>query len=215
MRRVAGGSNALAVDLYNRLAKGDGNLVFSPYSTSAALAMAYAGARGETARQMAKALHLYLPQETLHPAYRALNQRLTGLSGGQPRLTLQLADSLWVEKTCPIKPAYETLRRTTGQRSSVDFHGEAQAFDAIDSGRAAHAGRSAMTPPSGGRRRRSRWCWCDVPEGFVGGPFLPELTKRGLSLLNDARAVPLMQPALAQAPLLDMRYTEGPGLSGG
>src|SRR4051794_41104090 len=52
-------NNAFACDLYARLAKGgEGNLFCSPYSIETALAMTLAGAKGETAGQMAKVLHL-------------------------------------------------------------------------------------------------------------------------------------------------------------
>ena len=71
------GNNAFALDLYRRLSEKDGNIVFSPYSISTALAMTYAGARGETAEQMAKVLHFTLPEDRLHfrPA-REVNPRL-------------------------------------------------------------------------------------------------------------------------------------------
>jgi serpin B len=63
------GNTAFAFDLYQALGpEGDGNVVYSPYTLSLALAMAYAGARGETERQMAGTLHLSLPQAQLHPA---------------------------------------------------------------------------------------------------------------------------------------------------
>ncbi len=57
---VAAMQNGFALDLYRRLgtdAKG-GNLFYSPYSVYAALAMTAEGARGETAEQMGRALHL-------------------------------------------------------------------------------------------------------------------------------------------------------------
>ena len=57
------GMNAFALDLYARLREEKGNLVFSPYSISTALAMTYAGARGETAAQMEKTLHFTLGQD--------------------------------------------------------------------------------------------------------------------------------------------------------
>lgn len=224
MRRVAGGSNALAVDLYHRLVKGDGNLVFSPYSTSVALAMTYAGARGETARQMARALHLYLPQETLHPAYRALNQRLTGLNGGQPRLTLQLADSLWVEKTRSIKPAYEKLLATNygAPPQRVDLlRAKQRAFDAIDKWTEQHTQGLIrdMTPPEA--RRATPPIEIVLVDAMYlkapwAGPFLPDLTKRGaFTLLNGQRVqVPLMHNPLyanAGAHSSTYAYTEGPG----
>ena len=57
------GDNAFAVALYGQLRNRSGNLFFSPESISTALAMAYAGARGDTASQMAKTLHFTLPPE--------------------------------------------------------------------------------------------------------------------------------------------------------
>jgi len=48
------GSNAFAVDLYGRLSAQPGNLFFSPESVSTAFAMTYAGARGQTATEMAR-----------------------------------------------------------------------------------------------------------------------------------------------------------------
>ena len=65
---VVEGNNAFAFDLYAKLRGEEGNLVFSPYSISTALAMTYAGARSETAAQMEKVLHFTLGQEKLHPA---------------------------------------------------------------------------------------------------------------------------------------------------
>jgi serpin B len=202
MRRVAGGSNALAVDLYHRLAKGDENLVFSPYSTSTALAMTYAGARGETARQMARALHFYLPQETLHPAFHALNQRLTGLGGGGPRPTLQIADSLWVQETRSIKPAYEKLLATNygAALQRVDLLGaKQQAFDAIDRWTEQHTQGliRGMTPPEA--RHAAPPIEVVLVDAIYlkaawAAPFPEQLTKQGAFTLLDGQRVrvPLM-----------------------
>src|SRR5260370_19157156 len=74
---VVKGNNAFAFDLYGKLRDKDGNLFFSPYSISAALAMTSAGARGPTLDEMEKTLH-YPPQEQLHPAFRAL---VSGING--------------------------------------------------------------------------------------------------------------------------------------
>jgi serine protease inhibitor len=57
---VASGSNAFALDMYGIIRKKDGNLFFSPFSISTALAMTYAGARGQTAKQMKNILHIEL-----------------------------------------------------------------------------------------------------------------------------------------------------------
>lgn len=47
------GNSAFAFELYQALRGEEGNLFYSPYSISLALAMTYAGANGETAQQMA------------------------------------------------------------------------------------------------------------------------------------------------------------------
>ena len=46
------GNTAFATDLYGVLSQRDGNLFFSPYSISVALAMTYAGAAGDTATEI-------------------------------------------------------------------------------------------------------------------------------------------------------------------
>jgi serpin B len=66
---------ALALDLLHATADDD-NLFTSPYSISVALAMTYAGARGDTESQMAEALHFDLPEAELHPAFNALDLAL-------------------------------------------------------------------------------------------------------------------------------------------
>jgi serine protease inhibitor len=71
LSELANGNAAFAFDLYRTLSGGDGNLFFSPYSISTALAMTYAGAAGNTASQMAASLHFALPADRLHPAINA------------------------------------------------------------------------------------------------------------------------------------------------
>src|SRR5258706_4896410 len=51
-------NNAFATDLYAQFASTEGNLFFSPTSIQTALAMTWAGAKGRTADEMAKVLHL-------------------------------------------------------------------------------------------------------------------------------------------------------------
>jgi serpin B len=97
------GNNAFALDMYRSLHSQGGNLAFSPYSISLALAMTYAGARAETESQMAEALHYTLPQDRLHPAFNQLDLDLTRQS--QPalqdehRLQLRIANAVWAEQT--------------------------------------------------------------------------------------------------------------------
>lgn len=91
---VARGNTEFAFDLYQELRGIEGNLFFSPYSISTALAMTYAGARGDTETQMAETLHYHLEQVALHPAFSALDSRIEAVQ--EPGLIrLLIANSLW------------------------------------------------------------------------------------------------------------------------
>lgn len=70
------GNNTFAFDLYQQLVNNDDNLFYSPYSISVALAMTYAGARSETAQEMANTLHYYPSQDKLHPVLNWLDIEL-------------------------------------------------------------------------------------------------------------------------------------------
>jgi serpin B len=70
------GNSAFAFDLYQALREQEGNLFYSPHSISLALAMTYAGARNETAEQMADTLQFLLEQDRLHPAFNWLDTEL-------------------------------------------------------------------------------------------------------------------------------------------
>ncbi|MBA7632654.1 hypothetical protein ES703_40206 [subsurface metagenome] len=94
------GNSAFAFDLYQTLREEDGNLFYSPYSISLALAMTYAGARGETAQQMADTLHFVLYQDSLHPAFNSLDielsQRGEGAKGKDGEgFRLNIVNAIW------------------------------------------------------------------------------------------------------------------------
>ena len=100
------GNTAFAFDLYRVLAEqqeGE-NLFYSPYSISLALAMAYAGARGETEEQMAHALRFTLPDEILHPAFNGLDQGLAQRGEGargehEQGFRLNIANAIWGQES--------------------------------------------------------------------------------------------------------------------
>ena len=83
LAELVAGNNAFAFDLYRQLrAEAEGNLFYSPYSVSLALAMTYAGARNETEQQMADTLHFTLAQDRTHPAFNALDLTLADRGEG-------------------------------------------------------------------------------------------------------------------------------------
>jgi serpin B len=120
--KVVKGNLAFALDLYSRLRGEEGNLFFSPYSISTALAMTYAGARDETAEQMAKVLHFDVPAGELPSAFAAVDRELTG-TGAARKYQLYTANALWAQKGHPFLPAYVHLIRQAYHAglNEVDF----------------------------------------------------------------------------------------------
>jgi len=99
LKVLAEGNREFACALYHELPAGDGNLVFSPLSVSVTMAMVYAGARGQTAEQLADVLHFTLPQERLHPAFSQTDLALRR-PGQEPdkRLVLNELNAVWAGK---------------------------------------------------------------------------------------------------------------------
>ncbi|MEW5800682.1 MAG: serpin family protein [bacterium] len=69
-------NNTFAFRFYKEFESGRGNLVFSPYTFSRAMAMTCAGAAGETARQIQVALHFEDQTENLHTVFNVLDLNL-------------------------------------------------------------------------------------------------------------------------------------------
>jgi serpin B len=108
------GNSAFAFDLYQALRDKDGNLFYSPFSISLALAMTYTGARGGTEEQMASTLHYTLPQDRLHPTFNALDlalaQRGEGAAGRDGQgFRLNIANALWGQDGYPFLPEFLAL----------------------------------------------------------------------------------------------------------
>ena len=98
---LASGNNAFSLDLYQKLQGQSGNLFFSPYSISSALAMTYAGAGGNTAAEISKTLHFLEDQDQFHSSFNALDQYLAALadqnipdSQGDP-FQLNIVNAIW------------------------------------------------------------------------------------------------------------------------
>lgn len=124
---AAEGMNAFGLDLYGVLAKQEGNLFLSPYSIHTVLTMTWAGARGQTAEQMARILHL--PEKTawLHAALHRLTREVEQ-AGGRREPMLRVANALWGQKGEPFLESFLDLlsRRYGGALREVDFVGETE-----------------------------------------------------------------------------------------
>ena len=98
-----------AFDLYRDLAVAEGNLFFSPYSVSTALAMTYAGARGNTEKEMAAALRFTLDREELHPAFAKMDAQVN--ASQKEGISLSVANALWPQKDYPFLEEYLALAK--------------------------------------------------------------------------------------------------------
>jgi serpin B len=104
-------NNEFSWNLYKQIKGDEGNLFYSPYSISEALAMTYAGARGDTEKEMAKTLDFILPQEKLHPAFKQIDTEIKsrgknaeGIEGTPFKLTV--ANSLWGQDGYQFLPEF-------------------------------------------------------------------------------------------------------------
>lgn len=88
------GNTKFAFDLYAKLKEKEGNLFFSPYSISTALAMTYVGARGNTEKQMAEVLHFILKDDSLHSVFAELQTQLNAVQEKR-EIELSIANSIW------------------------------------------------------------------------------------------------------------------------
>jgi serpin B len=128
LQSLVASNTAFALNLYGQLATNQGNLFFSPYSISTCLAMTYAGARGETAAQMAQVMGF----GTNQPQFASLfGQLLSEIEADQQTNALELntADALWIQEGYPFLPSF--LETATNQYQAnlnqVDFGTEAAA----------------------------------------------------------------------------------------
>jgi len=122
----AQGNEAFAFDLYAQLRGQSGNLFYSPYSISSALAMLWAGAAGQTATDVAGALHFDMPADRVHGAFNALDQALAsraqaGTSVDDGPFRLNVANAIWAQRGMTLQPDFlDTLAQNYGAGVRVE-----------------------------------------------------------------------------------------------
>jgi len=97
--------NTFACRFYAQLRTQKGNLFFSPLSISYALAVAGAGARGDTATQMEQVLHMSLSTERGAQAFAELMQGLNAAQKDE-QARMEMANALWPSETFSMRPEY-------------------------------------------------------------------------------------------------------------
>jgi serpin B len=111
---LVAGNSAFAFDLYRTIRQTGTNLFFSPYSISEALALAYAGARGDTEKNMAEVLNFKGSQGMLHSAFNGLElqfkQRGQGAKGSDAAgFKLHVVNAIWGQKGYGFLPQFLDL----------------------------------------------------------------------------------------------------------
>ena len=119
-------NNEFALKAYAEMCKKNGNIFFSPFSLSAALAMVLGGAKGTTADQIVHVMQLHPNQKNLHGEYALL---LNLLATNDKQTQLAIANALWGQQGLAILPAYQDLLRTNykSELQTVDFAANPQA----------------------------------------------------------------------------------------
>ena len=120
-KQLASDNNAFAMDLYSHLSATPGNLFFSPFSISSAMACAYAGARGNTAAQMRQALHFSQPNARLHTAFAWESDGLNagGTQNGRVLYQMSVANAIWGLAGYPYN---QDFIRLLGDDYGAGFH---------------------------------------------------------------------------------------------
>ena len=140
--RIVPGMSRFSLDLYNALREGEGNIFCSPLNIATALEMTAGGARGETASQISRTLHLGQLGDQAHADLGTLlsslqttaNPDATGKESGGPHDDRQspglwTANAVWVDEQEKLVPDFVALleRSYRTKPHLVDFAHSAEA----------------------------------------------------------------------------------------
>ena len=122
IQEVVNANNKVAFELYQQLSGEEGNIFFSPYSISSALAITYEGARGKTAEEIKNVFH-FPDYDTLRPNFAAIYNEI---NKGHGDYMLRTGNALWVQKDFPLLENYTTtVERYYGAKAAnLDFANE-------------------------------------------------------------------------------------------
>ena len=124
---VSAADNQFSYDLYQQLANGPGasggNIFFSPYSISSALAITYEGARGTTANEIRSVFHFPADDTIRRQGFASINGVINSRDSGY---SLDTANALWAEKTFAFLPEYTGIAGQwySANATNLDFTGQ-------------------------------------------------------------------------------------------
>ena len=129
--KLAGSNNDFAFDLYAKLAAKDGNIFVSPYSISAAMAMLFEGARGETAKEIASTMHF---SSDVNERRAAWERSISELNKKNKFYELSVANALWTQKNYAFLKEFTdaVLKFYQGSARDVDYSKQSEACATIN-----------------------------------------------------------------------------------
>lgn len=213
------GNNEFALDLYAEISDipGSENIFFSPYSISSALGMTYSGARGQTAVDMAEALHFTLPADGINRAFHSITETLNsgslhGAESGEP-FTLAISNGLWVQNGFELLDHFvtEITRYYSASVENLDFSNDAEGSREIINDWVAESTMDKILNliPSGALGADTRVVLTNAVyfKASWRHPFNEHATADSRFMLTDGSAVSV--PMMTQTEHFDYVSTEG------
>ncbi len=121
VNEVVNANNQFAIELYGVISnETNENIFFSPWSISTVVAMAYEGARGETAREIQGVFHFPEDEMTRRASYAKVLNMINKASG---KYKLHTANAIWLQEDYPFLKDYkDTISRYyLGEIKNLDF----------------------------------------------------------------------------------------------
>jgi serine protease inhibitor len=186
---AAAADAAFGADLYRVLAEDAADTVFSPASVASALRMALCGARGQTAAELARALHVDPSARPEDAAASGLSLVPAGRDGGSA--VFRAPSTVWIQSGLPLRAEFTgSLSRAAAALAGADFAAAPEAARAEIN--------QAIAGQTGGKITGL------LPSGAITA--LTRLVLASAVYLKAAWAQPFPERATADAPF----YPDGP-----
>jgi len=125
-REIIEANNRFAINLYSQYKSEEGNIFFSPFSISTAMAMVYEGAEGKTAKEIKSVFGFPKYDNSRRNQYSNL---LSDINKKDNEYALKTANALWAEQDFHFLDEYLTTveKYYGGKTTNLDFKNEWEA----------------------------------------------------------------------------------------
>ncbi len=128
MENVAESNQQFGFNVFEQLMQMEsGNVVFSPFALSTALAMSYAGARNATETQMLQTLQFHQSSKNLHKNYENLLEEMVldgmALNNDNTGTELMIGNAMWLDDKFEVSDPYSDIAKKNyrGSLRKVNF----------------------------------------------------------------------------------------------